>query len=281
MDQPRTYPDGVPSWIDVEQEYIAAAQAFYGGLFGWTFVEVDAPGARPAVIARLDGRDVGGFSRARAGSRGAASTGWTTSVAVGDLDAAVQRVEAAGGRTASEAQNDGVGGRSIDVVDSTGVGFRLRRAGRRPGTQAVNEPGAWNFSYLHTNDQGRAIAFYRAVFGWEFDELGYATLIRQPGYGDHLASTVDPDIRERQSGVATPLGFEDAIAWLAAVGSGEEPPHWHVAFTVADRDDAASTAERLGGTVVSTSDTDWTREAIVRDPQGAVFTASQFAPAGV
>ena len=37
MDETRTYPEGVPSWIDIEQPDLDAAQAFYGGLFGWTF----------------------------------------------------------------------------------------------------------------------------------------------------------------------------------------------------------------------------------------------------
>lgn len=47
-----------------------------------------------------------------------------------------------------------------------------------------------------------------------------------------------------------------------------------------DRDSAAADAERLGATVVSRGDDDWTRSAIVRDPQGAEFTVSQFAPGG-
>ena len=51
-----------------------------------------------------------------------------------------------------------------------------------------------------------------------------------------------------------------------------------MSFTVGDRDDAAAAVERLGGTVLATTDTDWTREALVRDPQGGVFTASQFIP---
>ena len=49
-------------------------------------------------------------------------------------------------------------------------------------------------------------------------------------------------------------------------------------FTVADRDDAVTTAEDLGATVVSTRDTDWTRDAEIRDPQGAVLTLSQYSP---
>jgi predicted enzyme related to lactoylglutathione lyase len=51
-----------------------------------------------------------------------------------------------------------------------------------------------------------------------------------------------------------------------------------VVLTVADRDDTAARVEALGGTVLGTTDTDWTREAVVRDPQGAVLTVSQFAP---
>jgi hypothetical protein len=39
-------------------------------------------------------------------------------------------------------------------------------------------------------------------------------------------------------------------------------------------------AARLGPTVVSTSDTVWTKQAVLRDPQGAELTVSQFTPPG-
>jgi predicted enzyme related to lactoylglutathione lyase len=102
-------------------------------------------------------------------------------------------------------------------------------------------------------------------------------MIRRPGYGDHLAATVDPGIHERQDAVSAPPGFADAIGCLTTAGEGEQP-HWHVTFTVADRDDTAALVERLGGTVLASADTEWTRHAVVRDPAGAVFTASQFTP---
>jgi uncharacterized protein len=47
---------------------------------------------------------------------------------------------------------------------------------------------------------------------------------------------------------------------------------------VADRDDSVTTAERLGATVVTSSDDLWTRNALLRDPQGAQFTIAQFTP---
>jgi hypothetical protein len=51
-----------------------------------------------------------------------------------------------------------------------------------------------------------------------------------------------------------------------------------VTFAVADRDESVATAERLGATVVSSEDTDWTKAAVIRDPQGAELTLSQFTP---
>jgi predicted enzyme related to lactoylglutathione lyase len=97
-------------------------------------------------------------------------------------------------------------------------------------------------------------------------------MLQVPGYGDHLAATVDPGIHERQA--TAPPGFADVIGGLVA----DDEPHWSVTFSVADRDDAAATAEKLGASVVSSAETPWTRTALVRDPQGAQFTISQFTP---
>jgi predicted enzyme related to lactoylglutathione lyase len=46
----------------------------------------------------------------------------------------------------------------------------------------------------------------------------------------------------------------------------------------ADRDASAATAERLGATIVTSAEDLWTKNAVVRDPQGAEFTISQFTP---
>jgi predicted enzyme related to lactoylglutathione lyase len=153
--------------------------------------------------------------------------------------------------------------------------FHLWQARRRLGAQVANQPGAWNFSILHTADPGAVLPFYSAVFGWAVDpELG-AGMIRVPGYGDHLAATVDPHIHERQQ--FAPPGFADVVAGVAP-DADPARAGWQVTFTVADRDASVATAERLGATVLSSADTEWTREAEIRDPQGAILTVSQFAP---
>ena len=56
MSVPRTYPEGVPCWVDTEQPDLDAAANFYGELFGWTFSEPTPPDATfRYVIAQLDG----------------------------------------------------------------------------------------------------------------------------------------------------------------------------------------------------------------------------------
>jgi predicted enzyme related to lactoylglutathione lyase len=284
MSVPRTYPEGVPCWLDTEQPDLDAAANFYGELFGWTFSEPTPPDATfRYVIAQLDGQDAAGIG-ARSGESPASepatvSPGWNTYVAVADIEHAVARVEAAGGSIIDPPSDAGEGGRSASCSDSGGVPFRLWQPKRRLGAQAVNTPGGWNFSDLHSADPAASITFYTKVFGWSFDDIGFGTMIRQPGYGDHLAATSDPGIYERQSGVMVPPGFADAIGWLAALQDGEAP-HWHVSFTVASRDDSVAAAERLGATVLASSDDEWTRNARILDPAGALFTVSQFTPPG-
>jgi predicted enzyme related to lactoylglutathione lyase len=202
---------------------------------------------------------------------------WSTYVAVEDADAAMQRLVDAGARVRSAPADAGEGGRSAALTDPQGAEFRIWQARRRLGAQVANLPGTWNISDLHTPDPSGAMAFYEQAFGWQFDDLGFAMMIRRPGYGDHLEATVDPGIRARQSVLAAPPGFEDAIAWIATTAP-DKPPHWHVSFTVADRDRTVIEAERLGAKVLSQGDTDWTRTALIRDPQGAQFNASQFTP---
>lgn len=293
-DEQRTYPHGVPCWVDTEQPDLAAATHFYGGLFGWAFhdaVPPEAPGSY--LIATLHGRDVAAIgpgprspgsssrslsssSRSLSSSKGAPS--WQTYIAVTDADASAALITASGGAVVFGPEDAGPGGRMAIVTDPAGAEFRLWQARRRLGAQLVNEHDSWNFSDLVTPDPDAILPFYVAVFGWQVDTddgplslSKGAGMIRLPGYGDHLASTIDPGIYERQA--FAPSGFADVVAGLS-VGQ----PGWVVRFTVADRDASVATAERLGATVISSTDTEWTHEAVIRDPQGAELTLSQLAP---
>jgi predicted enzyme related to lactoylglutathione lyase len=266
MGQPRTYPHGVTSWIDTDQPDVAAAGHFYAELFGWR--TAGAP-----LVATLDDQEVAGLAPAPAGS----TARWNTYVAVDDADTTAAAVVAQGGIVIAPPADAGPAGRAAACLDPFGAEFRLWQAGDRPGVQRTNAPGSWNFSDLYTPDRGAAMAFYTPLFGWRAADLDQnaGTMLQVPGYGDHLAATVDPGIHERQA--SAPAGFADVIGGLVVIGD-DETPRWHVTFTVADRDESAATAERLGATIVRSSVNPWTRDALVRDPQGAEFTISQFTP---
>ncbi|MET0450001.1 MAG: VOC family protein [Aeromicrobium sp.] len=262
----RHYPHGVPSWVDTEQPDPEAAARFYSQLFGWELrdaVPAEAPGSY--LVATLDGHDVAAIAP------GSDDPAWNTYIACDDADTTAEAVAGAGGTVVAAPADAGPGGRLALCADPQGAAFRLWQARRRLGAQLVNSPGAWNFSDLHTSDPA-VLGFYATVFGWVHDDAA-AGMIRVPGYGDHLAATVDPDIHERQA--FAPEGFADVVAGLAVT---DDRPGWQVRFTVADRDDSVATAERLGAVTLSSDDTEWTREAVVRDPQGAVLTLSQFTP---
>jgi predicted enzyme related to lactoylglutathione lyase len=268
----RRYPHGVPSWVDVTQTDLDAGAAFYAGLFGWELADAmppDTPGAY--LVATLAGQDVAAIAPAEVPG----DPTWRTYVACDDADATAAAVVQAGGTVLVPPHDAGPGGRTALCADPQGAAFHLWQARRRLGAQVANAPGAWNFSVLHTPDPQAVMPFYTSVFGWAVDAQLAAGMIRVPGYGDHLAATVDPHIHERQA--FAPPGFADVVAGVASDPDATEGG-WQVTFTVADRDASAATAERLGASVLASADTAWTREAVVRDPQGARFRVSQFAP---
>ncbi|WP_382304667.1 VOC family protein [Herbiconiux sp. UC225_62] len=270
--EPRTYPAGVSCWIDTEQPDPEAAAEFYGSLFGWTFENAmppDAPGVY--LIAQLDGHDVAAIGSAE--PEGVAV--WNTYFAVDDVDAVAPEVVRAGGFVVTDPVDAGPGGRMAGCRDSEGAEFRLWQARRRLGAQVVNVPGAWNFSNLRTGDIPAAKSFYERLFGWRYLDLGETVeaMIAVDGYGRHLADTVDPEIYERQAGA--PEGFADVIGAVQST-VGAEQPHWQVVISVADRDAAATRAEALGASILSTDDTPWSSLATLEDPQGATLTLSQY-----
>jgi predicted enzyme related to lactoylglutathione lyase len=105
---------------------------------------------------------------------------------------------------------------------------------------------------------------------------------RRPGYADALEE-IDPGIRERHAGGGAPEGFSDAVGWMLEM-TGDQfpddlPAHWAVTFAVDGTDAVADRAAELGGTILTAPvDAGPTRLAILRDPQGAVFSVSTYAP---
>ena len=272
--EPHRYPAGVPCWVDTERADPEQAGRFYADLFGWELDDA-VPAEVPAhyFIATLAGQDVAGVGSVPEGAPSAPPS-WITYIACDDLEDAMGAVQDAGGQLLTAPQVPGPAGRWVGCADPQGTTFRLWEAGRRLGSQYVNQPGGWNFSVLLSPDPDAVLPFYQRVFGWQVSaELG-AGMIRLPGYGDHLAATIDPDIHVRQK--FAPPGFADVVAGVERRDG--VTPTWEVRFTVEDRDASAVLAERAGGTVINSEETEWVRQALIADPEGVQFVVSQFSP---
>jgi predicted enzyme related to lactoylglutathione lyase len=275
-----TYPAGVPCWVDTAQPDVDAATDFYGGLFGWDFEERTPPGSDTRyLVARIRGLAVAGIGT----KDNESPTAWNTYVAVESADASVGKVNAAGGSVVAEPFDVGDDGRMAVAADRSGAVFCIWEARDFAGAQLVNEPGTWSFNELNTRDRDAAIAFYGEVFGWETaPEDDGMSFWRRPGYGKFL-DEINPGTLARAEEMGAPEGFPDAVGWLVTMGDDrfppDVPPHWSTSFAVADADTTAARARELGGEVLmQPMDAPWVRFTILRDPQGATFTASQFVP---
>jgi predicted enzyme related to lactoylglutathione lyase len=246
MSERNGYEDGVPCWVDTWRADADATAAFYTQLLGWEAARGEYS------MFRLRGRDVAGL-----GERADAPPAWTTYVWVDDADATAAKATAAGGRLALEPFDSLDGGRIAIVEDPAGAAIGIWQLGEHRGAQLVNEPGAWAMSLLTTPDPDAANAFYAAVFGWETEDFGGATMYRRPGYvGGEPQQPVPRDV-------------------VAAMIPGETAS-WRPDFWVPDADAAAAAAEELGGRVLAPpADGGAGRSAVLADPDGAVFSISK------
>ena len=274
-DQDR-YIAGVPCWVDTTQPDPAAAAEFYGELFGWALEDVMPPEAGASYfIGRIGGGDVAAVSSRPEGAPNGAA--WNTYVWVEDADETAAKVREAGGTVLTEPMDVGDSGRMAVFADPAGAVFSVWQPGTHRGAAVVNEHGSLNFNTLNTGDLEGAKRFYGAVFGWEMlDVDGNFTAWALPAYGDFLEQRT-PGMRENMASMGAPARFEEVVA--AVSEAPDEPPVWGVTFAVDDADAIAARASELGGEVlVPPFDAPWVRMAIIRDPQGAVFTASKFVP---
>jgi predicted enzyme related to lactoylglutathione lyase len=273
------YIPGVPCWVDTSQPDPEAALSFYGGLFGWEF-ENAIPDASEGsyFFGRIRGGDVAAVGSIPEGAPPMAM--WNTYVWVDSADDAATRARAAGATVVTEPFDVMDAGRMAVLTDPEGAAFCVWQPKNHKGANVVNEHGSVNFNGLATRDPDRAKQFYGAVFGWETLALPAGVMWTLPGYGDHLEES-SPGLREQMAQMGAPDGFIDVVAALNPIAGddAETPAHWSVTFASDDIDATAAKARELGGVVVAGPvDAPWTRTALLRDPQGATFIASQFVP---
>jgi predicted enzyme related to lactoylglutathione lyase len=267
------YEHGVPSFVSGVFPDPREAVGFYEELFGWeteNLMPPDHPG--DYFLCRLRGRDVAAIV-SQHGAPAPAQAMWTTLISVASADEAASRAVSSGGEVIGEPFDSPGGGRQAVLADPAGAVFSVWEPRERHGAQLVNEPSAWSMSALNTDDPEAARRFYTEVFGWDtksFD-MGGAELVMWtvPGYvGGEPQQPVPRDV------VATMMP--------PSAGGDGPPPHWSVDFWIADVDEAVGKVRELGGQVLAAPydiPNTGLRQAVVIDPQGAMFSITQ--PPGV
>lgn len=271
MSEQDRFVPGVPNWVELATPDLAAAREFYAALFGWTYVDGGtAPDGGSRLLAQVDGGAVGALVQGE-------SRGWYSYVLVDGVEETAERVRAAGGRVLGSPA-DVEQGRVLAFTDPEGAELRAWEPRGRRGADVVNSHGSVNFNDLHTRDVAAAAEFYAAVFGWRVLDLGGGMQMWALGaYGDHLEER-SPGTREAYAAMGGPTGFEDVVASIGSL-DGDHPAYWGVTFGVDDADACAARAAELGGRVLAGPfDAPWMRLAVLQDPQGASFVASQYVP---
>lgn len=249
-----SYEHGVPSWIDIGVADFDTAEAFYRDLFGWEVPEGDeATGHYRSVT--LGGRVVAGMSPMQMTP---GPPFWTTYVNVDAVDDVVARVGAAGGQVLMPGMDVMDFGRMAILADPTGAAIGLWQPASHGGAEVTNEPGAYCWSELLTDDLEAAKAFYAAVLGW--------TARTSEGAMPYT---------EFQVGGTSVAGMMARPPMMPA----EVPNHWGVYFAVADLEASLARAVELGARAMAgTIDTPAGPVAPITDPAGASLNLIQLAP---
>jgi uncharacterized protein len=274
------YIAGVPCWVDTSQRDPEAALPFYSGLFGWEFENVMPEGSGGTYfIGRIRGGDVAAVTRISEGAPPVAT--WNTFIWVDNADETADVARKAGGTVIVEPFDVTGAGRMAVISDPEGAVFNLWQPGEHRGASIVNEHGSLNFNVLAARDIEDEKAFYDAVFGWQaLPSPGGTMWWALPAYGDHLEES-RPGLRKQMAEMGAPEGFTDVLAAFNPIAKDDPTTaaNWGVSFAVNDADAAAAAAKKLGGEVITGPfDAPWSRVALIKDPQGAIFSAAQFVP---
>ncbi|MEC4015824.1 VOC family protein [Streptomyces sp. H27-D2] len=247
---------GTPCWVSLMVHGLSATQDFYHALFGWEF----QPGPEhlgPYVRALLDGREVAGIGELAPDRH--LSVAWTTYLATDDADASAERIRSCGGTVGVGPLDADNAGRMALASDPQGALFGVWQACGHGGTKVFGEPGSPVWNELVARETSMVGKFYEAVFGYESETVVSAD-------SDHLTLRLD----------GRPVA---AIHGVGRALPRDRGAHWMTYFEVADTDAAARRVVELGGQVLRAPRDEATgRQAVVADPEGAVFSVVRSSP---
>ena len=164
-----SYPHGMPNWVDLATTDVEDAARFYRNLFGWTTETVPLTDEVQVTMCLLRDRPVAALSALDPmAAAGGAPAHWSTCIAVSEIAETLDLLEKAGGSRFGPVLESPLGRRAA-VQDPTGAFFALWEAGSLIGSAFANEPGAFTWNELQTNDVVVAADFYQDIFEWKVE----------------------------------------------------------------------------------------------------------------
>ena len=179
-------------------------------------------------------------------------------VKVDNVDETCERVVALGGSSQADLRHRRTRAGWRSATTPTAANFDIWEPKKMPGTDADSSlHGSPSWSETLTTDVAKAREFYCSLFGWTAD------VKQMPGMDYTVFRNGGTD-----------------IAGLMAIPHPDIPPHWGTYFTVNDADEAAKTAESLGGKLfVPPMDIpEIGRFCGIISPQGVRFYAIKYLP---
>ena len=239
-------------WAELVTPDLAAAERFYGGLFGWTFQSIHA-GNSGYAVAMADGRAVGGLYQKPIPAGEHRQSAWLTFIAVLDADAAKRTALAHGAKAVSDSKSYPARGRQAILADPEGAVFAVLASSSGDAPDFLAAPGEWIWSSLLCQDSEAEAAFYQEVFSYDVFDLA------SDGGSQHVILSSDDFAR------ASVNAFPE--------GAARRHPHWLNFVRVANTLDAVAKAVSSGGRVLVEPHVDrhGGEIAVVADPAGAPF----------
>ncbi len=250
---------GTPSWADLSTTDDSVAVGFYGSLFGWTDDPQEMGPDAFYHMQRINGQSVVGIYKQSDEEKAQnVPPHWNAYFSVENADETAQKAKDAGATILMEAFDVFDAGRMAVIRDPQGAVFSVWQPNKHIGADLVQEPGTIMWVELMTKDTDQAGEFYKKVLGVETGQMAGPkpyTLIKVGG-----------------NDVAGMMNISDMGPEAANV-----PPNWSIYFGTSNTDSTVEKAKSLGAAVIvePMDIPDVGRFAVLRDPQGAVFSAFQ------
>ncbi len=160
------YTPGAFVWRDLVTVDPAAAQRFYGEVFGWTFETMSNKKFSYTVI-KNNGQAIGGIFPLPPGAAATSSAEWVSVMSVPSVQGAVDLLVSRGGKLIDRVQDIAGRGTSAWVIDPEGAIFGLVRSPLGDPVAQNTANNGWLWTELWTNQPEQSLTFYQTFAGYE------------------------------------------------------------------------------------------------------------------